>query len=141
MHAVSKRHPIPMNPITRVFLSVLVIVALCPAALVQSQMTPYQVVDITMGTTPSSVLVQVSCVFDNAWTADTHPIDYPSSSAHWSTMVLVSHSSNYEMWAPQIEATPGVQSVAEVMRMCGGVLFTTCVRACSHYSLRFIVDW
>jgi hypothetical protein len=84
-------------------------------ALVQSQVVePFEVTSIAISEIPSIQPVSVACVFDNAWTAATHPADYPSSNAHWSPMVVASHSSEYEMWSPAQLASPGVQSVAEV---------------------------
>lgn len=61
---------------------------------------------------PTSNPVEYECEFINRWTAATHPSDYPSN-AHWSRMVIASHSNGYQMWAPDVEATDGVQSVAE----------------------------
>jgi hypothetical protein len=73
----------------------------------------FQFIEFALSDIPSSSPVQVSCVFDNSWTEATHPIDYPSSNAHWSPMVLVSHSNAYEMWTAGTMASDGIQSVAE----------------------------
>jgi len=78
------------------------------------QNTPFEVTSVTISDIPASQPVEVSCVFENAWIEATHPLDYPSGSAHWSPMVLASHSSAFEMWAPQQMASAGVQLVAEV---------------------------
>lgn len=74
----------------------------------------WNVISATPGSIPSSETVELSCVFDNDWSAATHPIDYPGTDAHWSPMVLASHSSSFTMWASGGTASPGVISVAEV---------------------------
>lgn len=62
---------------------------------------------------PVTQNVLYSCMLTNNWTMKNHPVDYPEGSAHWSPPVLVTHNNNYEVWAPNKLATPGVQSVAE----------------------------
>jgi hypothetical protein len=70
---------------------------------------PLQASDI-----PSTDAVELTCTFDNDWSESTHPIDYPGTDAHWSPMVLASHSGQYEMWSSGVLASDGVVSVAEV---------------------------
>lgn len=65
------------------------------------------------GTIPASQPVLVSCEFQNKWTQATHPIDYPDD-AHWSPIVLASHSNQYNMWSLGGMASRGVEEVAEV---------------------------
>lgn len=74
----------------------------------------WNVVSTVTSTIPSSESVELSCVFDNAWSAATHPIDYPGTDAHWSPMVVAAHSTDYEMWSRNSFASDGVVSVAEV---------------------------
>ena len=62
---------------------------------------------------PASQPVLVSCEFENKWTQSSHPIDYPTD-AHWSPVVLVSHSKQYHMWSYGTMVTRGVEEVAEV---------------------------
>jgi hypothetical protein len=66
---------------------------------------------------PFSNAIEFSSFFQNAWSASTHPNDYPTGSAQWSPMVLTSHSTGYRMWGACVLASAGVQSVAEV-RAC-----------------------
>lgn len=76
----------------------------------------WTVISSTTSSVPSSEKVELSCVFANEWSAVNHPIDYPSSNAHWSPMLLAAHSKDYQMWAEGVLASPGVVSVAEVRR-------------------------
>jgi len=62
---------------------------------------------------PSSTDVQYNCVFENQWTRDRHPKDYPSDAVHWTRQVLASHSSSYNMWREGSLASNAVQSMAE----------------------------
>jgi len=63
-------------------------------------------------TVPISHTVTYSCVFNNNWSAENHPVQYPSD-AHWSPPVIVAHNDNYSMWAPGDLASGGVERVAE----------------------------
>jgi len=68
------------------------------------------------GSTPSTTNVEVTCSFENQWTASRHPNDYPEG-ALWSPMVMASHSDSYQMWgSPEVLASDGVKLVAEVCR-------------------------
>lgn len=98
-------------------LHLVIVILYLSRSVVSSQ--PFQV-STSLSGIPSTQPVRVSCVFDNTWLAATHPMDYPSSNAHWSPMVVVSHSGDYEMWAPSQLASPGVQSVAEVGQLSFG---------------------
>lgn len=57
-----------------------------------------------------------SCTLTNIWSMKNHPVEYDTitNSAHWSPPVLVAHGTDYEMWAPDTLASPGVEIVAEV---------------------------
>jgi hypothetical protein len=57
-----------------------------------------------------------SCTLTNMWSMKNHPVEYDTiaNSAHWSPPVLVAHGTDYEMWAPDTMASPGVENVAEV---------------------------
>lgn len=74
----------------------------------------YTVVNAVAGTIPSTQNVELSCEFTNQWTAERHPLAYPTANAHWSPMILASHSSDYTMWADGQLASPSMQIVAEV---------------------------
>jgi hypothetical protein len=74
---------------------------------------PQQKESTVTGSIPSSQPVLVSCDFQSEWSQANHPIDYPSN-AHWSPIVLASHSEGYQMWSYGNLASRGVQEVAEV---------------------------
>jgi len=74
---------------------------------------PQQVTSAVTGNIPASQPVLVSCEFENKWTQETHPTDYPRN-AHWSPIVLASHSDQYNMWSAGALASRGVEEVAEV---------------------------
>ena len=63
---------------------------------------------------PTSADASYQCTFTNSWTADNHPIMFPTGNAHWSPFVLAAHNTDYEMWAPGAMASAGVEDVAEV---------------------------
>jgi hypothetical protein len=56
--------------------------------------------------------VGYSITFTNHWTQENHPYKYPKD-PHWSDFVYASHSSKYEMWSNQGDATGGIESIAE----------------------------
>lgn len=69
---------------------------------------------------PSTVLATqnsatYSCTLTNLWSAENHPVGYDQvrNSAHWSPPVFATHGEDYEMWAPNEMASPGVEGVAE----------------------------
>ncbi|CAK8697419.1 unnamed protein product [Clavelina lepadiformis] len=51
--------------------------------------------------------------FYGLWSPQSHPIDYPPYSTHWSNIVGASHSGNYIIWEYGGYASDGVQKVAE----------------------------
>merc|ERR1740124_615372 len=56
--------------------------------------------------------VSYSCNFQNNWSGENHPRNYPSF-AHWSPPVMTTHSDGYTMWREGGMATEGVEIVAE----------------------------
>mmetsp|Transcript_57565 Transcript_57565/g.64384 ORF Transcript_57565/g.64384 Transcript_57565/m.64384 type:complete len:417 (+) Transcript_57565:189-1439(+) len=62
-----------------------------------------------------STAVTYSCTMTNLWSKETHPVGYESiaNNAHWSPPVLVAHSPNYELWAKDTMASPGIEMLAE----------------------------
>jgi hypothetical protein len=79
----------------------------------RSNMDILNLVSSTIASTTNSVTYE--CVLTNNWSGANHPFDYArvSNSAHWSSPVLASHNSLYEMWAPEMLASPGVENIAE----------------------------
>jgi len=51
--------------------------------------------------------------FISNWSSTTHPTDYPSSNAHWSSLVGASHNSSVSFFEIGQLATDGVELVAE----------------------------
>jgi len=80
---------------------------LSSAAIAKPDITTYD------SSVPSSTNVQYNCVFENQWTKLRHPRLYPSSAVHWTRQVLVSHSSNYNMWREGSLASNAVKKMAE----------------------------
>jgi len=56
--------------------------------------------------------VTYKVTFKNKWNGNRHPKNYPSS-AHWSPLVVASHSADYVMWQNETLASAGVKQVAE----------------------------
>jgi hypothetical protein len=63
---------------------------------------------------PSSETVDYVCQMTNMWSSANHPINYPTSSAHWSPPVLAAHSSAYTMWESGGMASTGIENMAEL---------------------------
>lgn len=76
----------------------------------------YSVISATASSVPASETVELTCEFTNKWLEETHPLAYPTANAHWSPMIIASHSSDYTMWADGDLASPAMQIVAEVSR-------------------------
>ena len=57
--------------------------------------------------------VQYDVLFDSTWSAATHPIDWPGSSAHYSSLVGATHNSEVSFWEVGELSTVGIQRVAE----------------------------
>jgi len=52
--------------------------------------------------------------FKTMWKQETHPNGFPAAKAHFSTLVVATHTYNYQMWGKEMMmASPGVQEVAE----------------------------
>ncbi len=51
--------------------------------------------------------------FDAAWSADTHPIDFPVGTAHFSPLIGGTHDDLTVFWQAGGLATPGIRSMAE----------------------------
>jgi len=74
----------------------------------------FDIVSTTPSTSSATTsTVCYSCTFDNNWSGSNHPVNYPSSNAHWSPPVLAAHSSAYSMWKEGGTATDGIELVAE----------------------------
>jgi len=63
---------------------------------------------------PSSNDVQYNCMFQNLWTKDRHPNEFPEiAAAHWTKQVLASHNIRYSMWSEGSLANDAVETLAE----------------------------
>ena len=51
--------------------------------------------------------------FDATWSADTHPSDFPGSSAHFSPLTGATHAPDVTLWEVGGSATDGIRSMAE----------------------------
>jgi len=67
---------------------------------------------------PETEDVFYTCTFLNNWSGTNHPNMYPSggrpNGAHWSPVILASHSMDYTMFEVGGMSSPGVKLVAEV---------------------------
>uniref|UniRef100_A0A7S1BI99 Spondin domain-containing protein n=1 Tax=Corethron hystrix TaxID=216773 RepID=A0A7S1BI99_9STRA len=68
------------------------------------------VLTATASASKDEVIYKVT--FKNKWNKNRHPKNYPSS-AHWSPLVVASHSADYVMWHKETLASAGVKQVAE----------------------------
>ena len=50
--------------------------------------------------------------FDAAWSAATHPTDFPSS-AHWSPLIGATHNASVSLWKAGATASDGIEQMAE----------------------------
>jgi len=72
------------------------------------------IVNTVDSSVPSSTDVQYNCEFENQWTKDRHPNEYPTQGAvHWTRQFLVSHSDDYGVWKEGSMASSGVKQYAE----------------------------
>ena len=62
-------------------------------------------------------LLRYYCTFRGKWSEERHPNDFPRSPS-WSGPVIISHSNGYRLWTGTETATAGVESMAEVSRLC-----------------------
>ena len=52
--------------------------------------------------------------FKTMWKKETHPNGFPAANAHFSTLVVATHTYKYQMWGKDMMmASPGVKEVAE----------------------------
>jgi len=64
-------------------------------------------------TLSSKLDVQYSCIFENLWTKERHPSEYPLDAMHWKKQVLASHSDAYSMWESGALASNAVDKMVE----------------------------
>lgn len=90
-------------------------------------------VAVVPGSTPRTTNVRVTCAFQNKWTAERHPNDYPEGMAMWSPMVMASHSNVYQMWgSPGVLASDGVKLIAEVCNCVNGAVVDPFFHCITH---------
>lgn len=73
----------------------------------------YIVVNEEASDLSTSAKATYECIFQNLWTRQRHPIDFPKS-AHWSAPVVPTHNKRYQMFKAGSRASNGVEQVAEV---------------------------
>lgn len=56
--------------------------------------------------------VEYQIEFQSTWTAESHPLEYPSN-AHHSGIVGAAHSDGYRLFSDAANATPGLEALAE----------------------------
>lgn len=76
--------------------------------------TAFNVVSVVPGSAPTAKDAEMTCAFENQWTSERHPNDYPIG-AEWSPIILASHNTQYQMWGePGVTASDGVKEFTEV---------------------------
>jgi hypothetical protein len=61
--------------------------------------------------TPTST-AEYTVTFESSWSAQTHPVDYPSNS-HFSGLIGTTHDASVSFWEVGQLASPGIESMAE----------------------------
>jgi hypothetical protein len=69
-------------------------------------------VTATLSVTVTERSVTYSVVFQSAWSAETHPTDFPSG-PHFSGLIGGTHDSSVTFWAEGALASPGIKNMAE----------------------------
>ena len=64
--------------------------------------------------TQSSSTAEYRVVYESTWSSETHPIDYPTSSAHYSRLVGATHSDAVHFWRTDELASEGIERMAEL---------------------------
>ncbi|HAV65586.1 MAG TPA: hypothetical protein DCY13_24820, partial [Verrucomicrobiales bacterium] len=67
---------------------------------------------VVNGAHPTAQSARYRVTFNSVWSAATHPLDFPSN-PHFSGLIGVTHNSSFTMWAPGLNATPGIRNMAE----------------------------
>ena len=64
-------------------------------------------------TEPPKETATFEVTFESAWSAETHPDNFPSSSAHFSALIGATHNSEVIFWQAGGLATAGIKDMAE----------------------------
>ena len=67
----------------------------------------------TMSGVPTTTDARFKCSFENLWTEENHPQDYPDNAA-WSAPIFVVHSNQLTVWETGQLASPGVSRFVKV---------------------------
>ncbi len=67
----------------------------------------------SMGGTESESMARYRVDFTAAWSAETHPMNFPASNPHFSGLIGSTHNASFSMWSMDSLATPGIESMAE----------------------------
>lgn len=62
----------------------------------------------------SNSTAEYRVVYESSWSAATHPIDYPTNSAHYSRLVGATHNENAHFWRLGELASEGIERMAEL---------------------------
>jgi hypothetical protein len=76
----------------------------------------FDLFSLQTSTLPPTSSAIYACNMTNMWTMARHPMEYPSSSTHWTAPVLVTHNTSYVMWAPGSFTSAAAEPFAEVCR-------------------------
>lgn len=60
--------------------------------------------------------VRYEATFYSTWSEETHPVNFPAGSAHWSPLIGATHNATVSYWAPGELASQGIELMAETGR-------------------------
>lgn len=63
--------------------------------------------------TDSASSARYRLTFNATWSVDSHPLDFPGASAHFSPLAGAVHNEQIRFWESGQPATPGIQQIAE----------------------------
>ena len=71
--------------------------------------------------------------FIGLWNIVDHPTNFPNGSAVFSPIIGASHNDSYNMWGPNLKATPGIKDVAEMGELKLNLLLLLCFSLLTHF--------
>jgi hypothetical protein len=63
---------------------------------------------------PADSVASYTVMFTSTWSATTHPVDFPATSAHFSGLIGATHDARLRFWRTGELASPGIQAMAEL---------------------------
>src|SRR5262245_42337542 len=63
---------------------------------------------------PADSVASYTVTFVSTWSAATHPVNFPTTSAHFSGLIGATHDDRVRFWREGELASPGIQAMAEL---------------------------